>query len=149
MDKDVVVSYYNGQHYLKLGVYFLFMLLTFLVFITPMGEVRFIFLIFSLFLILLIFEFVHHHIQMKEILDDSYTTSIMQIAKMSIIVMKKKKVGIEFQGKMNDKIVVLKLYNMDIKHKQVMENLARYKYVKMEYYPKSNVIKGYHSKMGE
>ena len=73
----------------------------------------------------------------------------MQVAKMSIIEMKNKNVGIEFIGKMNDKIVTLKLYNMDINHKQVMDNLARYKYVEMEYYKKTNVIKNYHSRIGE
>lgn len=149
MDKDLVISYYNGRHYLKLGVYSLFLLLTFLVFITPMGEIRFVFLFFSLFLILIIFELIHHTTIMTEINKDLYASSIMQVAKMSVIEMKKNNIGIEFEGKMNNKIVVLKLYNMDINHKQVMENLARYKYVKMEYYPKSNVIKGYHSKMGE
>ena len=68
---------------------------------------------------------------------------------MSVIEMKKKNVGIEFQGKMKDKIVVLKLYNMDIKHKAVMNNLARYKYIEMEYYPKTNIVRGYHSKSGD
>ncbi|RIA75916.1 hypothetical protein EI71_00947 [Anaeroplasma bactoclasticum] len=149
MDKDLVFGYYNGGHYLRVGVYFLFMLLTFLVFITPMGDIRYSFLFFSLFLPLLIFEFIHHHMQISEIEKDLYKTDIMQIAKMSVIEMKKKKVGIKFEGKMNNKIVVLKLYKMDIGHKALMNNLARYKYVEMEYYPKTMVVRGYHSKLGD
>lgn len=149
MDKEVVFGYYNGSHYLRVGVYFVFMLLTFLVFITPMGDIRYSFLFFSLFLPLLIFEFVHHHIQMNEIEKDLYKIDTMRVAKMSVIEMKKKKVGIKFEGKMNDKIVTLKLYNMDIKHKALMNNLARYKYIEMEYYPKSNLVRGYHSKLGD
>ena len=149
MDKEVVFGYYNGSHYLRVGVYFVFMLLTFLVFITPMGDIRYSFLFFALFLPLLIFEFVHHHIQMNEIEKDLYKIDTMRVAKMSVIEMKKKKVGIKFEGKMNDKIVTLKLYNMDIKHKALMNNLARYKYIEMEYYPKSNLVRGYHSKLGD
>lgn len=149
MDKDLVKGYYNGQHYLKLGVYFLFMLLTFLVFITPMGEVRFVFLFFLLFLPLLIYEFIHFHVLMNEIDKDIFETKIMQIARMSTIELKKKEVGIQFEGKMEDRIIVLKYYNMDMKHKTVMENLARYKYVEMEYYPKTKIIRNFHSKKGE
>ena len=149
MDKEVVFGYYNGSHYLRVGVYFVFMLLSFLVFITPMGDIRYSFLFFSLFLPLLIFEFIHHHIQMNEIEKDLYKIDTMRVAKMSVIEMKKKKVGIKFEGKMNDKIVTLKLYNMDIKHKALMNNLARYKYIEMEYYPKSNLVRGYHSKLGD
>ena len=70
MDKEFVTSYYNGNHYLRLGVYFLFSLLTFLVFITPLGEMRFSFLFFLLFIPLIIYEFIHHHIILKEINND-------------------------------------------------------------------------------
>ena len=147
MDKEFVISYYNGKHYLKLGVYFIFLLLTFLVFITPMGDIRYTFLFFSLFLPLLIFEFIYYHKILKEIHKDLYKTDIMQIAKMSIIEMKNKNVGIEFQGRMKDKIVILRLYNMDIAHRSIMENLKRYKYVEMEYYPKTNLVRGYHSRL--
>ena len=147
MDKEFVISYYNGKHYLKLGVYFIFLLLTFLVFITPMGDIRYTFLFFSLFLPLLLFEFIYYHKILKEISKDLYKTAIMQIAKMIIIEMKNKNVGIEFQGKMNGKIVILKLYNMDIAHKSIMDNLKRYKYVEMEYYPKTYLVRGYHSRL--
>ena len=149
MDKDLVKGYYNGQHYLKLGVYFLFMLLTFLVFITPMGDIRYVFLFFSLFLPLLIYEFIHYSILMNEIDKDIYEVKMMQVGRMSVIELKKKKVGIQFEGKMDDKIVVLKYYNMNMKHKTVMENLARYKYVEMEYYKKSKVVRNFHSHKGE
>ena len=85
MDKEFVISYYNGKHYLKLGVYFIFLLLTFLVFITPMGDIRYTFFFFSLFLPFLLFEFIYYHKILKEISKDLYKTAIMQIAKMSII----------------------------------------------------------------
>jgi hypothetical protein len=87
--------------------------------------------------------------QVSEIEKDLYKTDIMQIAKMSVIEMKKKKVGIKFEGKMNNKIVVLKLYKMELGHKALINNLARYKYVEMEYYPKTMVVRGYHSKLGD
>ena len=112
-----------------------------------MGDIRYTFLFFSLFLPLLIFEFVYYHKILKEIHKDLYKTEVMQIAKMSIIEMKNKNVGIEFQGKMKDKIVILRLYNMDIAHRSIMENLKRYKYVEMEYYPKTNLVRGYHSRL--
>ena len=75
MDKEFVISYYNGKHYLKLGVYFIFLLLTFLVFITPMGDIRYTFLFFSLFLPLLFFEFIYYHKILKEISKDLYKTA--------------------------------------------------------------------------
>jgi hypothetical protein len=73
----------------------------------------------------------------------------MRVGKMSVIEMKRNKVGIQFEGLIEDKVYILKFYSMNINHKQIMENLARYKYIDMDYYPKTKVIKEYHPHLGE
>ena len=148
MDKDIVKGIYQGSHYFRVGVFFLISLATFLVFL-PIGNIRYSFLFCLIAVLLLIVEFIYYYRVTNEISKDKYLTSRMKVGRMILIEMKKNNVGIQFEGIMNNKVYILKFYSMGINHKQVMENLSRYKYIDMDYYPKSNLIKEYHPHLGE
>lgn len=148
MDKEIVKGYLQGNHYLRTGVFFIISLLSLLAFL-PIGNIRYSFLFCLIALIFLIIEFIYYYRITKEISKDRYVTKRMKVGRMSIINMKNKNVGILFEGIIDNKVYCLKLYQMDIKHKNLMENLKRYTYIDMDFYPLTHIIKDYHPHLGE
>ena len=148
MDYDFVKTYYQNNHYFRSGVFLLLSLLSLLSLINPMGEIRFVFLLFLLFIPILIVEFVIYYKITKEFRKDKFITKNMKLGRMSIIIMKKERVGIKFEGLIDGKVEVLNYYILERRHEAIMNNLKRYELVEFDYYPSSKVIKDFRTIRG-
>ncbi len=148
MDKDFVYTYYQNNHYFKSGILALIALLSFLVFL-PIGEARFIFLVCLLAIPILIFEFINYYSIMAEIRRDKFITKKMRLGRMSLIIMKNERVGIQFEGLADSKPLILKYYILERRHESIMKNLSRYEYIEFDYYDKSKVVKDFRSIQGD
>lgn len=147
MDKDFVNAYYQNNHYFKSGIFAVLALISLFVFL-PIGEIRFVFLVFLLFIPVLVFEFVNYHLIMKEFRKNIIVTNKMKLGRMSIIEMKHERVGIKFEGIIDGKVEVLSFYTLERRHEAIMNNLARYPYIEFDYYNRSKVVKEFRS-LGE
>lgn len=144
MNKDLLTGYYQQQHYLKLGIYFIGSIISLLAFL-PIGEVRFVFLVFLLFLIPLFIEFyVYHKINM-EFINDICETGILEIGKMEIFYLKKEEAGIEFIGRIDSKIKAFKWYSLQRNQKKIIERISKYKKIEITYFKTSRAIKEFHT----
>lgn len=149
MDNEFVRSYYNNNHYYRSGIFLILSLVSLLSLISPMGEVRFVFLTFLLFIPILVVEFVYYYKITKEFNKDIFITKRMKLGRMSIIIMKKERVGIKFEGLIDGKACELKYYTLKRQHEAIMNNLKRYTYIEFDYYNKTKVVKDFRSINGE
>ena len=148
MNDEFVRSYYTNNHYFRSGLFLLLSLVS-LVSLVPMGEIRFIFLTFLLFIPVLIVEFVYYFQISMEFNKDKFITKRMKLGRMSIIIMKKERVGILFEGIIDGKVEELKYYTLKRQHEAIMNNLKRYPVIEFDYYKKTKVVKDFRSISGE
>lgn len=148
MDKEFVHSLYQNNHYFRTGIFVILSLVSFLVFL-PIGDIRFSFLFFLLFIPILVIEFINYHFTMKEFRKDIYVTKKMKLGRMSIIEMKHERVGILFEGIIDSKPTILRFYILERRHEAIMNNLKRYTYIEFDYYNKTKVVKDFRSIQGE
>jgi len=143
MNKELVYGYHQNQHFLKLGVYFVGFLFTFLVFVKPMGDIRYSFLAFLLFIPLEIIEVILYNRFKHELMSDKTEVSIMEVAEINIFQLRKIDSGFEFLGRVNGKIVSLKYYSLSKQLKPTRKRLMEYRRLQIEYYPKSKIVKDF------
>ena len=149
MDYDFVKTYYQNNHFYRSGIFLLLSLLSLISLVSPMGEMRFVFLLFLLFIPVLVVEFIVYYKITSEIRKDKFITKNMKLGRMSIIIMKKERVGIKFEGLIDGKVEVLNYYILERRHEAIMNNLKRYEFIEFDYYPSSKVIKSFKTIKGD
>ena len=149
MDYDFVKTYYQNNHFYRSGIFLLLSLLSLISLVSPMGEMRFVFLLFLLFIPVLVVEFIVYYKITSEIRKDKFITKNMKLGRMSLIIMKKERVGIKFEGIIDGKVEILNLYILEKRHEAIMNNLKRYEFIEFDYYPSSKVIKSFKTIKGD